>query len=107
MKKIMKERIITSAEQPLTQKDRKELIAKRNKKAFYVFSAYIPLALFLVYIFFGEPSVVYRDNYPYPKHKITDDDLSNNNIAAPLVCGFFFLLLTGFFIQCYLQTVGL
>jgi len=106
MKKIIKERIITTTEQPLSQKDREELIAKRNKKAFYVFSAYIPLALILVYVFFSGPSVVYRDKYPYPKHEITDDDLSNFNTAAPLVCGFFFLLLTGFFIHYYLQTVA-
>ena len=95
MKKIINERILTTREQPLSQKDRRELIARRNKKAFYVFSAYIPLALILVYVFFSGPSVVYRDNYPYPKHEITDDDVSNYNIAAPLVCGFFFLLLTG------------
>ena len=106
MKKIINERILTTREQPLSQKDRRELIARRNKKAFYVFSAYIPLALILVYVFFSGPSVVYRDNYPYPKHEITDDDVSNYNIAAPLVCGFFFLLLTGFFIQYYLQTVA-
>jgi len=106
MKRIIKERIITTTEQLLSEKDRKELIAKRNKKAFYVFSAYVPLALILAYVFFTGPSVVYRDKYPYPKHEITDDDVSNYNIAAPLACGFFFLLLTGYFIHYYLQTVA-
>ena len=106
MKKIIKERIITTTEQPLSEKDSTELIAKRNKKAFYVFSAYIPLALILVYVFLTGPAGVYHDKSPYPKHEITDDDVNNFNIAAPFVCGFFFLLLTGYFIHYYLQTVA-
>src|SRR5262245_43046298 len=106
MKKIIKERIINTTEEPLSEKDRTELIAKRNKKAFHVFSAYIPLALILVYVFFSGPSGVYQEKYPYPEHEITYDDVSNFNIAAPWTCGFFFLLLTGFFIHYYLQTVA-
>ena len=106
MKKILQERIITTTEQPLSEKDRSELIAKRNKKAFFLFSAYIPLALILAFVFFSGPSVVYQDKYPYPKHEITEDDVKNFNIAAPLVCGFFFLLLTIFFMHYYMQTVS-
>jgi len=106
MKKIIQERIIRTEEQELSEKDKADLVAKKNKKLLYLLTAYIPLALILLYVYLSGPSVVYRDNDPYPKHEITDDDIKNFNIAAPIFCGFLFLLLTGFFIHYYLQTVA-
>ena len=106
MKKILQERILRSEEQKLSDKDRADLIVKRNKKLLYLLTAYIPLALILLYVYVSGPSIVYRDSYPYPKHEISDDDIKNFNIAAPLFCGFLFLLLTGFFLRYYLQSVA-
>jgi hypothetical protein len=106
MKKIIQERIIRTEEEKLSEKDRADLLAKRNKKLLYLLTAYIPLALILSYVYFSGPSVAYRDNNPYPRHEITDDDIKNFSIAAPLICGFLFLMLTGFFLHYYLQSVA-
>ena len=106
MKKIIQERIIRTEEEKLSEKDRADLRAKRNKKLLYLLTAYIPLALILLYVYLSGPSVAYRDSNPYPRHEITDDDIKNFSIAAPLICGFLFLMLTGFFLHYYLQSVA-
>jgi hypothetical protein len=106
MKKIIQERILKTEEQPLSETDRTNLILKRNKQLIYLLSAYVPLALILAYVFLNGLSVIYREKYPYPKHEITDEDITNFALVAPYVCGFFFLLLTFFFIRYYLQTAA-
>ena len=106
MKKIIQERIIRTEEEKLSEKDRADLLAKRNKKLLHLLTAYIPLALILLYVYISGPSVVYRENYPHPEHEITDDDIENFNMAAPLICGFLFLMLTAFFLRYYLQSVA-
>ncbi|WP_276503760.1 hypothetical protein [Terrimonas pollutisoli] len=106
MRKLIQERIIKTEEQPLSASDKTKLIAKRNKQLKYLSISYVPLALIIAYVFFSGPAVVYREQYPYSKHEITEDDISNFNIAAPYFCGFLFLLLTGFFIRYFLQTAA-
>jgi hypothetical protein len=67
---------------------------------------YVPLALILVIVFVDGLSIIYRDQFPYQTHEITDEDAANFKIAAPFVCGFFFFLLTAYFLRFYLQTVA-
>lgn len=99
-KKLIHERILNIEENLLSVDDRAILIHKRNKQLRYLLVSYIPLALILAYVFFSGPSGVYRS------HEADDDDVKNFSIAAPYTCGFFFLLLTGFFIRYYLQTAA-
>jgi len=107
MQKIIHERIIKTEEQLLSESDQAGLIQKRNKQLIYLFSSYVPLALILVYVFINGLSVVYREKkFPYQKHEIDEDDISNFALVAPYVCGFFFLMLTLFFIRFYLQTAA-
>lgn len=106
MKKLIQERIIKTEEEALSASDKTNLIAKRNKQLKFVSISYIPLALILAYVFVSGPAAVYREKYPYPKHEITEDDISNFNTAAPYFCGFLFLLLTIFFIRHYLQSAA-
>jgi hypothetical protein len=106
MRKLIRERIIKTEEQPLSASDKTKLIAKRNRQLKFLSISYIPLALILAYVFVSGPAVVYREKHSYPKHEITEDDISNFNKAAPYVCGFLFLLLTIFFIRYYLQTAA-
>lgn len=106
MKKFVQERIIKIEEQSLSEPDKVKLVTKRNKQLKFLALSYIPLALILAYVFFTGPAGVYREQYPYPKHEITDEDVSRFNIVAPYLCGFFFLLLTGYFIHYYLKTAA-
>lgn len=105
-KKIIEERITKTEEQLLSNTDRAELIRKRNKQLIYLFLAYTPLALLLVFVYFEGPSIIYRDQFPYPKHEITEEEIEQFNLVAPYTCGFFFLLLTIFFSRLYLQTAA-
>ena len=106
MQKIIQERIIKTEEQLLSESDRANLITKRNKQLIYLLSSYVPLALILAYVFFSGLSVIYREKYPYPKHKIDEEDIKNFALVVPYVCGFFFLMLTFFFSRYYLQTAA-
>jgi len=106
MQKIIKERIIRWEEHVLSETDRASLIAKRNKQIVFLLWSYVPLALILVYVFVNGLAVIYREKYPYPKHEIDEEDITRFALVAPYVCGFFFLMLTVFFIHYYLQTVA-
>src|SRR5688572_3394366 len=106
MKKLIQERIIRTEEKLLSEPDKTKLVIKRNRQLKFLIVSYVPLALILAYVFFSGPDVVYRDHYPYPKHEITDEDVSNFSTVAPYFCGFLFLLLTGFFGQYYLKSVA-
>ena len=106
MQKIIQERIIRSEEHLLSELDRSNLVTKRNKQVVFLLSSYIPLALILVYVFVNGLTVIYRDKYPYPKHEIDEDDINRFALVAPYVCGFFFLMLTGYFIYYYLQSTA-
>ena len=106
MQKIIKERIIRWEEHVLSETDRASLIAKRNKQIVFLLWSYVPLALILVYVFVNGLAVIYREKYPYPKHEIDEEDITRFALVAPYVCGFFFLMLTFFFIRYYLQTAA-
>ena len=106
MQELIHERILKSEEQLLSGTDRAHLILKRNKQLIYLLVAYVPLALILAFVFFSGPSVVYREQYPFPEHEITEDDINQFYLVAPFVCGFLLLLLTFFFILYYLQTAA-
>jgi len=107
MQKIIQERIIKTEEALLSESDRANLTLKRNKQLTYLLSSYIPLALILVYVFINGLAVIYREKkFPYQQHEIDEDDITKFALVAPYVCGFFFLMLTLFFIRFFLQTAA-
>lgn len=106
MKKLIQDRIIKTEEKNFSVVDKNTLVTKRNRQLKFLLISYAPLALILAYVFINGLNVIYREKFPYPKHEITDEDITYFNMTAPYVCGGLLLLLTGFFIHYYLQTAA-
>ncbi len=102
----MSDKIISSQEGTLSETDKLLLITRKNRQLKFILFSYIPLALILIYVLINGLDVVYRDRFPYPKHEPTDEEISLFQSVAPIVCGCFFLLLTGYFLKIYLTTVA-
>lgn len=102
MEKIILEEIISSTELPLSNKEKFSLITRRNKKAFYILSIYLTLALVLVYVIATGPGIVSGKR---GVGELTDEDRGNFWTVAPVFCAFLFVLLSIFFIRYYLQAV--
>lgn len=105
-KKLIQERIIKTEEQDLSDDDRLCLVEKRNKQLKFLLISYLPLVLILVYMLVNGLNEIYDHKFPLEKHEITKEDVTNFNIAVPWVCGGLFLLLTGFFLNYYLQSAA-
>ncbi len=103
---MIQERILKCEQQILSGSDRAFLVAKRNKQLLFLLSAYVPFVLILLYVYLMGPGVLYRDEQIYPKKEVTEDDVTIFNAVAPYTCGFFFLLLTGYFIYQYCKSVA-
>ena len=103
---MVNERILKREQQILSVPDREFLVAKRNKQLLFLLSAYVPFVLILLYVYLMGPGVLYRDDHIYPKKELTEDDVTIFNAVAPYTCGFFFLLLTGYFIYQYCKSVA-
>jgi hypothetical protein len=106
MKKLLKEKIIKTEEQPLSGTDLSILTAKRNKQLSFLLYSYIPLAAILLYVFIDGIAVISREKFPYQKMEFSDEEEARFHLVAPYVCAFLFLLLTIFFIRFYLQTLA-
>jgi hypothetical protein len=62
--------------------------------------SYAPLALIVLYVYISGPENLYK-----PSLDLKDEEVSNFSKAAPLPA-FFLVLLTGFFLKYYFQTVA-
>ncbi len=103
---MLNERILKREQQMLSVPDRELLVAKRNKQLLFLLSAYVPFVLILLYVYLMGPGVLYRDEHIYPKKELTEDDVTIFRAVAPYTCGFFFLLLTCYFIYQYCKSVA-
>lgn len=106
MSKLLQNKIIKTEEKSLSEADKSHLVTRKNKQLKFILVSYIPLALILAYVFINGLEIIYRERYPFSKHEVTEDEVSQFNTTAPIVCGFFFLLLTGYFLKIYLQQVA-
>ncbi len=104
MTKLIQEKILKTEERPLSDTEIKILTEKRNKLLTYLLSSYIPLAIILIIVIASGPEALPHNKWMGP-HEVSDAERTDFNIVAPWVCIFFFIMLTGFFIRYYLQTV--
>jgi hypothetical protein len=102
----MVDKIISSQVCDLSEADKLLLVTRKSRHLRFILFSYIPLALILIYVLITGLDVIYRDRFPYQKSEPTDDEISRFEAVAPIVCGFFFLLLTGYFLKIYLTTVA-
>lgn len=99
MKNLIADRIFKTEEEPLSDADLSILGVKRKNQLIIFYSGFIPLAAVLLYVLYDGISVIENRS----RHKFSEEDTERFYLVVPYVCGFCFLLLTGYFIYYYIR----
>ncbi len=106
MNQFIAERVVKTGESPLSDADIFKLDTRKKKLTRYILYAYIPLSLVLLVVLLNGVDVINRKKNSLHHVELDEEGVERFALMAPYVCGFFFIMLTLFFIHYYLVNLA-